>query len=67
MYATSAWIALLSVCAVIELVARYRPRAVASLERIGARIATRITGRLVLWGLWIFIGVHLFTRYTLPR
>ncbi len=67
MNATIAWIALLVAGALLEVVARLHPRGVVSIERAAARIATRVVGRMVLWALWIFVGLHLFARYTLPH
>lgn len=67
MYGTAAWIALAAASLSIEWIARRRPSRVATLERTGARIAVSVTGRVLLWALWIFVGVHLFSRYTIPR
>jgi hypothetical protein len=66
MYATTVWIVLLVASALLELVARLHPR-VSTIERAGARLATRVAGRVALWAVWIFVGLHLFARYTLPR
>lgn len=67
MIVTIAWIALLVASVAIELVSRRHPQRVATIEQTGARIATRLLGRAVLWIAWIFVGVHLFARYTVPR
>jgi hypothetical protein len=49
-----------------ELVARLRPSTIAPLSRVGARLAASVPLRIVLWAGWIFIGIHVFTRYTPP-
>ncbi|MGA7836207.1 MAG: hypothetical protein WCA31_13460 [Acidimicrobiales bacterium] len=67
MDATIAWVALLVAGALVELMARLHPRRVSSLERTGARLATHVAGRALLWALWIFVGLHLFARYTMPH
>lgn len=67
MYATAMWIALLTVSVALEVISWAAPRRISSLERTGARIAIRVSGRALLWALWIFVGLHLFARYTLPR
>jgi hypothetical protein len=64
---TIAWIALLAASVVVELVSRRYPPRVATIGQTGARIATRLLGRVILWIGWIFVGVHLFARYTIPR
>jgi hypothetical protein len=65
--ATTAWIALLGVSLVIELLSRRAKPQVASLSLTGAWVATRILGRVILWALWIFVGLHLFARYGVQR
>ena len=67
MIVTIAWIVLLAASVAIELVSRRYPERVATIEQTGARIATRLLGRAVLWIAWIFVGVHLFARFTIPR
>ncbi|HEV7958940.1 MAG TPA: hypothetical protein VGP11_05725 [Acidimicrobiales bacterium] len=51
----------------VELVARRHPHRVVTIEQTGARIARSVLGRAILWFAWIFVGVHLFTRYTIPH
>jgi hypothetical protein len=66
MYGTIGWIVLLVACALIELLAR-RPQSRAStLSQFGALIASRMSGRVLLTLAWVFVGVHLFARYTIP-
>ena len=36
------------------------------LTSLGARLGSRRYGRLVLIGVWAFIGWHVFARYTVP-
>jgi hypothetical protein len=66
MIVTVVWWVLILASVVTELVARLLPRAIAPLARVGARLASALPLRFVLWAGWIFIGLHLFTRYTLP-
>lgn len=67
MTGTIAWIALLVAALVAELLSRRESHRVSSLCEIGARIATHVLGRALLWLMWIFIGVHLFARYGVHR
>jgi hypothetical protein len=65
--ATSIWVALLAASLVIELLSRREGHHVASMPQTGAWVATRIFGRVILWALWIFVGLHLFARYGVQR
>jgi hypothetical protein len=67
MYATVGWILLLVACGLVELLARRPQSRTSTLSQFGALIASRMSGRVLLTILWIFVGVHLFTRYTIPR
>ncbi len=67
MDATWLWVALLAVAVAVEVTGHVRPARVASLRRTGALVAARVPGRLLLLALWVFVGVHLFARYTVPR
>jgi hypothetical protein len=64
---TVLWWVLIGGGVIMEIVARRRPRIIAPLSRVGARLASALPGRVALWAGWIFVGLHLFTRYTLPR
>jgi hypothetical protein len=64
---TVAWWVLIVGALIMEVVARVRPGVIAPLSRVGARLAQVLPLRLGLWAGWIFLGVHLITRYTLPR
>jgi Family of unknown function (DUF6186) len=67
MIGTVLWIVLLAACILIELLARRFPSRGATISQFGVAIASRRLGRIVLLLLWIFVGVHLFARYTIPR
>jgi hypothetical protein len=67
MNATALWLVFLIAGVFIELVARLRPKSVASLRRAASMGADHTSGRLVLIVFWLFVGVHLFARYTLPH
>jgi hypothetical protein len=64
---TVVWWVLIVGSVIMEIVGRVRPQVISPLSRVGARLATILPLRIVLWAGWIFLGVHLFTRYTLPR
>lgn len=61
------WWVLIGASVIMELVARVRPQLIAPLSRLGAQLARVLPLRVVLWAGWIFVGLHLFARYTLPR
>ncbi len=65
MYGTVLWLALLGAGVTIELVARTQRRT-ATLSRFLQSIAARGVGRAALLAFWLFVGLHLFARYTLP-
>jgi hypothetical protein len=64
---TVLWWVLIGAGAAFELAARVRPTLIAPLARVGARLASNLPLRVALWAGWIFVGVHLFARYTLSR
>jgi hypothetical protein len=64
---TVLWWLLIGLGAVFELVARVRPTLIVPLARLGARLASILPLRVALWAGWIFVGLHLFARYTVPR
>jgi high-affinity nickel permease len=66
MWATIGWLVLLGLSVAIEAASRLRAGSTATLARLGAVIATRVSGRVVLILLWVFVGLHLFARYTIP-
>lgn len=67
MYVTWVWIALLFAVVIVELWSRKHPERFSSLSRTGALLASRLPGRVVLVVLWVFVGLHLFARYTIPK
>jgi hypothetical protein len=67
MNATAIWIALLAVAVLFEVLGRLRPTRVSTLNRFGSMISRRLSVRVILILLWIFVGIHLFARYTIPR
>jgi hypothetical protein len=67
MNATALWVAILVAGIAIEVLARMRPNRVATLSRATSVVARRLSGRVILIALWIFVGFHLFARYTIPR
>jgi hypothetical protein len=66
MVGTFAWIALFLAVVQIMFFSHRRDAGTAALTKTGSAVATRVLGRVILLLFWIFIGVHLFTRYTLP-
>jgi hypothetical protein len=67
MVVTGIWIALLIVGCLIEIVGRLRPDRVSTFNRAAAVIESRTLGRAALILLWVFVGFHLFARYTIPH
>jgi hypothetical protein len=65
--ASALWTALLVVGVLIEIVGRIRPGNVSNLSRAASMAAARIPGRLMLIAFWLFVGFHLFARYTVPH
>ena len=63
MIVTVIWWVLIALGVAVEVIARVRPESVASLARVGARLARSVPLRVLLWVGWIFVGVHLFSRY----
>ena len=66
MYGTIGWSVLGALCVFIELYARLHPTRTVTIGRVGSWLAGRGAGRLALALVWVFVGVHLFTRYTVP-
>jgi hypothetical protein len=61
------WFVLLGACVLIEVLARRSPKRFATLSQFGTTVASRLLGRIVMVLVWLFVGVHLFARYTIPR
>jgi hypothetical protein len=64
---TVLWFVLLGGSLLLELLARLVPSRFSTLSQFGASVASLRTGRVLLILFWIFVGVHLFARYTIPR
>jgi hypothetical protein len=64
--ATVIWLALLVAGVLFEILGRLRPARVSTLNRAASLLTRRISGRLFLMSLWVFVGFHLFARYTIP-
>lgn len=67
MVGTALWWALLAAAVLVEVFGRLRPNRVSTLGRAGTVMSRRVSGRAVLVLLWIFVGIHLFARYTIPH
>jgi hypothetical protein len=63
---TVLWLALLVGAAAWEIRCRRSGSRWIDLGQIGARMGSRIPGRIALLVVWAFIGWHLFARYTVP-
>jgi hypothetical protein len=61
------WFVLLGASVAVEVLARLYPQRFATLTQFGTKVASHLAGRLLLVLLWVFVGVHLFARYTIPR
>lgn len=61
------WIALLVAGSMVEVIGRLYPNRVSTLERAASVLGRRIGGRALLTALWVFVGFHLFARYTIPH
>lgn len=67
MNASALWIALLVAGALVEVLGRLYPNRVSTLKRVMSVLERRIGGRALLIALWLFVGFHLFARYTIPH
>jgi hypothetical protein len=66
MYGTVGWIVLLGAGVIVEALSRLHLTQTPSLARTGSLLAARWAPRILLILFWIFVGLHLFTRYTIP-
>lgn len=66
MFGTICWLVVLALGLLIELLSRAGRVTTPTLIRTGAFAARTVVGRLFLLAFWIFVGLHLFARYTLP-
>ena len=67
MNASAIWIALLIAAVIVEVLGRRFPTRVSTLRRTLSMVARQIPGRAILMLLWVFVGFHLFARYTVPH
>lgn len=67
MYVTAIWMALVAAGALIEVLVRLHFTHASTLLRTASMLAIRIPGRAILILLWVFVGLHLFARYTVPN
>jgi Family of unknown function (DUF6186) len=66
MAVTTIWVLLMGAAVVWEIACRRPGSRWTSLSEIGARLWVSRPGRLLLVGVWGFVGWHVFARYTLP-
>ncbi len=66
MLGTIGWIVIAVVVVGWELVGRFGHGRTPDLGELGALVAMRLSGRIILIVVWVFIGFHLFARYTRP-
>jgi hypothetical protein len=67
MNASVIWLVLLVACVLIDVLGRLRPARISTLSRTTSMVARRTSGRVLLILLWVFVGFHLFARYTVPH
>lgn len=61
------WIGLLVVTAGLELLGRTRGPATVAPSMVAGVLGRVWPGRILLVVVWVFVGWHLFARYTIPR
>jgi len=66
MVVTILWILLASAAILWEVVCHRSGGRWTGLADLGARLSSRLPGRIVLISIWAFVGWHVFARYTLP-
>lgn len=64
---TVVWVVLLALAVALEAAARLRLITLTSLTELARRWWAHPLGRLALLCAWSFVGIHLFSRYTVPR
>lgn len=64
---TIAWVALLALAVALEAAAHLGLIRLSPLAHLARRWWTHPLGRLALLCAWSFVGIHLFSRYTVPR
>jgi hypothetical protein len=65
--ATAIWLAPLAAGVLIEILGRFQPRRISTIARALAVIERQLSGRAALIVFWIFVGFHLFSRYTVQH
>lgn len=60
------WLGIIGLALGWEIICRLSHNRFLSIGRLGSFIAIRIPGRIALFAIWIFIGIHVFSRYTIP-
>jgi hypothetical protein len=66
MIGTIGWLVLLGLGLLTEILSRAGVLRTPALARSLALVGSSRSGRVFLVLLWLFVGLHLFTRYTLP-
>jgi Family of unknown function (DUF6186) len=67
MAVTAIWVLLMGAAVVGEALCHRPGSRWTSMSALGSRLWSSRPGRLLLVGVWGFVGWHLFARYTLPR
>ncbi len=66
MIGTVGWLVLFGLGLLLEILSRTGVLRTPTLARSLALVGSSLSGRVLLVIFWIFVGLHLFTRYTLP-
>ena len=66
MIGTISWLVLLALGLVVEILSRAGVLRTPTLARSLTLVGSSLSGRVILVLFWVFVGLHLFTRYTLP-
>lgn len=60
-----AWVAIVALGCAWEIACLMSRGRFPSLEKVLAQISSTTTGRLVMFIIWVFLGVHFFARYAM--
>ncbi|MHB8245982.1 MAG: DUF6186 family protein [Acidimicrobiales bacterium] len=66
MLGIASWLVIFGAAIVLEAVCRVSRGRLPSLGQTVSTLAERLPWRVVLIVLWVFAGLHLFARYTIP-
>ncbi|MFC0449834.1 DUF6186 family protein [Rhodococcus jostii] len=66
MVVTIIWLVLIGAGIGIELYSHRTDGRCSTLASVASLLWTRLPGRLLLVGIWGFVGWHVFARYTVP-